>query len=986
MRLGALAVFVAAIFGAVTALGELPSWIRNIDASTALEGVFFRMMSLPNGAVAFRRPPSETRPALADLIKSQPHNAELYSLRALEDEQQLDFTAAESDWKAYADNSSDKINAQLALADFYHRRLRPEGEIKTLAFVATAAPIADEKLAAPAQQHSWLAFERIFGVIQAQGLPKDASIAQYRAWIARYPDEPSLYARFLQFLVGEKDYPAAGDLIAGYRKQFPNDQIFPVKAKAMVEYQRGSVREGLSVYEQTFQPLWDPQLVKSYFDLLRDTQNLRKFRDDAHAALLANPEDLNATARTFYYYQQQGKTDVAQQAIADFRLHKEAAKSPWTSQELYVCARLLEDIHSYPESARYYFALYNSNGMADAQEKALAGLTSLLLTAPETPIRLGSGELSMYRDIATMDQGPGYLNGILSLILNTTQPASRYSEEEQRAVPYFHRSRAAELLALLDRKFPNSAARPVLHAQLLDYYATSGESDAVIQGGRDFLANFPNASERTTVALLMADAYARKDDTKDEFAIYDSVLQELAAKAQNVPLGSAEGAWNSASSNYTPSASNTNDMNAAESARDDSAEGGQGDEGEEADNADQNTAPRHRASESFEVNTTAKPTQATGARSPEYARVLERYLARLVEMKQIPPALGVLRREIDRNPDDPGLYERLAVFLDQNKLGTEQEEVYRRAIARFSDKSWYHKLARYYLRYKRDSEFEQLTQDAIKSFQGSDLERYFYNVVYGSPALFLRLNQYAHQRFPHNPVFVRNLLAAYDAPSTRDPAAWEALLRQHWFEEPTLRNEFFEYLSRTGKLESELERHSPEHARCRQLGEESRSRRLSCVREPVALAFRRKRARPEVARRACIRRRPRSVIPHRRSFARSPTLSRPTPPLPPRSKTTCCRRIPPTPKSWHASATSTPTANSSHRLPHTGSASRRLLRASPEATSKPPPFIGIISISTTPCACSARGATASPTPAFTLTKPEPSTKTSATIRTLSTST
>ncbi len=35
----------------------------------------------------------------------------------------------------------------------------------------------------------------------------------------------------------------------------------------------------------------------------------------------------------------------------------------------------------------------------------------------------------------------------------------------------------------------------------------------------------------------MADAYARKNDTKDEFAIYDSVLQEFATNAQNVPLG-----------------------------------------------------------------------------------------------------------------------------------------------------------------------------------------------------------------------------------------------------------------------------------------------------------------------------------------------------------------------------------------------------------------------------------------------------------------
>ena len=792
-RLLALAVVVAAIGGTVSALGELPWWIRNVEANSAIEAAFFRMMSLANGAVAFRRPPRETRPALADLIKAQPHRADLYSLRALEDEQQLDFTAAESDWKAYAENSSDKIGAELALADFYHRRLRPGDEIKTLSLIANAPPIAAEKLTPTTQQRSWQAFERIFGVIDAQGLPKEISIAQYRAWILRYPEEQSLYARFLQFLVAEKEYASAGQLIADYRKQFPTDQVFPMKANAMVEYRRGSVREGLAVYEQSFQPLWDPQLVKSYFDLLRDTQNLRKFRDDAHAALVANPEDLNATARTFYYYQQQGKTDVAQQAITDFRLHKEASKSPWTSQELYICARLLEDLHAYPESARYYFALYNSNGMPDAQEKAIAGLARLLLTAPETPIRLGSGELSMYRDIATMDQGPGYLNGILSLILNTTQPASQYSDEEQRAAPYFHRSRGAELLALLDAKFPNSVQRPALHAQLLEFYANSGESDAVIHGGHDFLANFPNASERTSVALLMADAYARNNDSQNEFAIYDSVLRELAANSQNVPLGSAT----VGSEYYAPAASYMSETNPA------GAEGEENEE-EQGETPEQNPAPRQRASQSFELGTTPSPTQQTGARSPEYASVLERYLARLVQMKQIPAALVVLSREIEHNPDDPGLYERLAVFLDQNRLGSQQEEVYRRAMARFPDKSWYDKLARFYLRYKRNSEFAELTRNAVKSFEGSELEQYFQHVVGGTPALYLGLNQYAHQRFPHNPVFVRNLLSAYQAPATHDPIAWEALLREHWFEDATLRNRFFEFLSSRGKLESEL--------------------------------------------------------------------------------------------------------------------------------------------------------------------------------------
>ncbi|MGC2182598.1 MAG: hypothetical protein WA637_04910 [Terriglobales bacterium] len=735
----------------------------------------------------FRRPPSETRPALGELIKAQPKNADLYSLRALEDEQQLDFSAAESDWKKYADSASDKAGAQIALADFYHRRVRPLDEIKVLAVVASAAADSSEALTPPAEQASWRAFERIFSIIQNQGLPPDFSAAQYRAWLARYPQEQSLYARVLEFLVAQKDYAAAQQLVADYRKQFPADEIFPIRAKAMVEYRQGSVQQGLAVYEQTFQPLWAPELVKSYFDLMAQTQSLRKFLDQARAALNTNPEDLNAMARVFYYYQQQGKLDAAQQTVTAFRLHKEASRSDWTGQELYACARLLEDIHAYPESARYYFALYNSKGMDDAQERALAALTNLLLTAPESPIRLGAGELSMYRDIATMDPGPGYLNGILSLLLNTTAPAAKFSEEEQRAIPYFHRSRAAELLALLDTKYPNSAMRPELHAKLMEFYASSGESEAVIQAGRDFLASFPNAPQRTPVALLMADAYARTGNTQEEFAIYDSVLQELALKAQRIPLGRVGGSPGRAAGYWLETAQESPDGEMA------------------SESSDAGEGPSQRnANQAFQISTVS-PSNLIGARSAEYSRVLERYLARLVQLKQVPAALAVLRREIDRNPDDPGLYERLAVFLDQNRLGTEQEEIYRRALARFPDRSWYDRLARFYLRYKRDADFESLTQEAVKTFSGTELEQYFGQVGYGgTPALYLRLNQYANQRFPHNPVFVRNLLNAYHDSHTYDDAAWQLLLRQHWFEESDLRREFFEYLSMKGTLESEL--------------------------------------------------------------------------------------------------------------------------------------------------------------------------------------
>ena len=788
--IGAAVLLVGAGTFALTAKGELPAWIHNIEPKTDVERAFFRAMQLPYGEVLFRRPPAETRPALGDLIQQQPANADLYSLRALEDERQLDFTAAERDWKSYAEKAPNKAAAEQDLADFYHRRLRPQDEIATLRIIGDSPAASSEKLTPPNQQTSWGAFERILAVMQAQGLPKESTIATYRAWVARYPKEEPLYVRFLDYLVAQKEFDAANQLVAAYQKQFPNDEIFPVKARALVEYKQSSIQQGLAVYEKSFQPLWQPELVKGYFDLLAQTQGLRAFLDAGRAALNKNPEDLNATARVFYYYQQQGKLDAAEQAITSLRLHKEAANSAWTAQELYTCGRLLEDIHSYPEAARYYFALYSSKGTPDAQERALARLTDMLLTSPESPIRLGSGELSMYKDIATLDQGPGYFNGILSLILNTTSPNRAYPEEEQRAFSYFHRSRGAELLALLDKSFPNAAGRPDLHVKLLEFYSSTGQSEALLLGGKEFLALFPKSPDRTRVALLMADADARLEKPRDEFAIYDAILKELAGEADKIPLGSR--------------VVGTGNFGGPQGYQRFQQAANQDTEGEARGEEQEGPPARGQVpSSAFQVGRNPE-TQENGPRSAEYSRVLERYLARLVQLKEAPQALGVLRREIDHNPDDPGLYERLAMFLQQNNLSQEEEEVYRRAFARFSDPSWYSKLARLYLRYRRYSALEQLTQDAVKQFDGSVLQTYFGSVGGSTPAMYVRLNQFANARFPHNLYFVRNLLQAYHSKPTYDQAAWVALIRQHWFEDPGLRSQYFEYLSANHQLEQEL--------------------------------------------------------------------------------------------------------------------------------------------------------------------------------------
>ncbi len=48
------------------------------------------------------------------------------------------------------------------------------------------------------------------------------------------------------------------------------------------------------------------------------------------------------------------------------------------------------------------------------------------------------------------------------------------------------------------------------------------------------------------------------------------------------------------------------------------------------------------------------------------------------------------------------------------------------------------------------------------------------------------------------------MLSAYQTRATADPAAYDLLLRQHWFEASDLRDQFFDTLSRTGRLDAEL--------------------------------------------------------------------------------------------------------------------------------------------------------------------------------------
>jgi tetratricopeptide (TPR) repeat protein len=790
--LGALAIWQGPglLLGAGNGIGR---WLENAESGSGVEKALYRLMKLPGGDILYRRSPRETRPELTSLINTDQaganqSSAPLYSLRAMEDEQALDFDAAERDWKTWAQKANDKPAAELDLADFYERRLRPQEELQALEAVGNSTSIAQERWTATGSQRAWQAWERTLQVVDRFALPRTVAQREYAGWEQRYPQEPAVYERELAFDIAGKDFNATTALIARYRKAFPADKEFPVTAEAQLEAARGSAKDGLAAYDRSFEPLWPASLVKDYCDLLTSGRQTQKASDALRADLAAHPEGgaepLRDAAKLFYIDQHLGQLEAAKAVLAAYRTRKDARGAEWTTDELYVLGRLLEEVQDFPEAARFYYALAALKKTPDTEEKGLAGLARILLTAPEQPLRLGAGNLALYKNIASMDRGPGYLNGILSLWLNSQGPSDEYATEDQLATPYFHRAKAAELVAEIDKRFPQAAERPELHVQLMNAYAVYSENDAVIREGTGFLAQFPTDSHRVEVALTVADVYSRTNQPEKEFALYKDLLKELAARADGVPLGAPGSEYNKPVAGE-PAPTPVVVMNPSQ----------------DDDAGDQTVAVTRRPAP-------PSPAEAPGGtRSSQYAQVLDRYLSRLVSMRRLPDALQVLRGELDRNPQDPGLYERLAEFLDQNRLNAHEEEVYQRAIDRFQDTGaitgWYGKLARFYLRERRTQEYDALSRKVVGIFSGTQLEEYLSEARAPDSQLGMAVELYAHNRFPHDMTFVRDLLRDYRA--RRQYGEMEKLLWEHWWESPDLRDQLFAELSSSGRLDAQLE-------------------------------------------------------------------------------------------------------------------------------------------------------------------------------------
>ncbi|MCI0614857.1 hypothetical protein L0244_17840, partial [bacterium] len=752
---GLTAIFFLAISSLLFAI--VPSDLRESDP---LSPALYHQESFEGQQTIVPNTPQAARARIQDLIQSQPDNPVFYRALAEVDLQLLDVNEAELHMKQFVEKSTDKDNAYFKLEEFFHTRTRFEDEFKTMLDHAHA--VASKPGDPESNAGAYLHYHRAITQIQNYGLKQDPEII-YRTIVQTYPESQKPLLDLLEWERTNHGNAKALEILEQFHQKFPDQsKTYLLKKASLLQPQ-----EAFELLNASYDPLWDIDLAREL-----DQASIRAGKKGEYLATLKEKLekqslDLDSVTRLFHSYYFAGNTIEATSILNDYRLLKEKSvqekKSKWEADELWIMAQLHHRILNLNEAARFYYALYGAQSQkikparysSTTADDALYGLFQILLTAEERPIQLGAGNLDLYKDIATADTNPGVLNGILSLILNNTHPESEFEQQENKAIGYFNRGQASAILKLTQKDYPQSKHLPGMYKDVLKIYQKYGMDDLIIKTGENFFKAFPTADEIIEIGLSVTDAYSRKQDHIHEWQTYEYLLP-IAAK------------------------------------RDASQSLVQQQPGQEI-YADQDETE----DESYQEH---QPAPAESSYS--YSALLKRYISSLTQEKNYNAVLTLYRDQIQKYPTQEGLYENFAEYLAQNNLFDEEASIYSRAIQQFKTKSWYEKLARWYLRREQSTELEKLSHEVIDTFQGTEVAVYLQNVDTSYPyrSLYIALNRYALSRFPYNMTFVNNLLTMYSHVHYSNWEEWEKLCRQYYFLDESIRSRYLYRLAENRRL------------------------------------------------------------------------------------------------------------------------------------------------------------------------------------------
>ncbi|MBX7218839.1 MAG: tetratricopeptide repeat protein [Blastocatellia bacterium] len=742
------------------------------------------------------RPYAQAREQLTPLVAKYPQDVRLLRYTANLDEKLGNFDRAVEEMRQYSTLRKDAPNALRRLAAFYHQRAMYADEARTL---QKLSPVA-------------LPFERPdintqIGKLVAEHTLSGFDLAEfYKQSMLADPTNLKLVEQYVGQLATTRKYLEALRVLDELQPKYPDNLQYFLKTRAGIYEAQQDRRGAENVYAATFSPLWPRAVVADYYDLLRKYGRYRTYRRELQDGFPRSKgrEAFQAAGRLFNLYAYEANLGQAVNVLQSFEQKRSTPAAgdatPWNNQELETCAALYLQIGRYDQAARFLYSLYLGQGLTPGsagREKTLASLATTLLDAQNTGIPLSATDLTLYSDIASVDEGAGFLNGVLSLVLAGNNPPAAFKSAKNGAVAYYNRALAYRFYAALKTEYPTSTELAGVHVKLLDAFAALGEQEAVIRLGDEFLKQFPTAKNYREITLKIADAEVTLNRREAErtrlLALLDRIGKERPATALLLPVSARRWVYKGT------------DQQAAASEGGESEEPGTPEE--VYDPADPNATDAGETEyETFDYPTDYLGNQVTKPEEINYGTVLERVVSSYAAENKPLDTLKFFNGEIKKYPREEGLYERMLRWLGQTSMVDEQVQLYTQAVKRFNSNTWYHRLARWFVRNERQDAFEKYSKELAEILDDGDLGEYFERFINnadlnggGNDArLYLELYRFAHDRFPTNAEFVQGLLKYHAA--TQDWVSWEPLAAQYSMVDTDIREQYFRRLSQTNAL------------------------------------------------------------------------------------------------------------------------------------------------------------------------------------------
>ncbi len=720
------------------------------------------------------------------------------------------FDKAATEMNQYAELKRRSPDALRRLAVFYHNRARYSDEVKTLQELAKALPAGDR---API-------YKAAAGLVRSYSLKEFKPADFFAELVAADASNVQPVKDYVEELLLANQDKEALNVLTSFQPKFPNELAYFLKTRASVLEEAGDRRAAEEVYSSVFDPNWSRKIAADYYDLMRRFGRYRIARRALQDRVKAGAIDLQTAGRLFSFFSYEGNYEQASallRQLEERRVGRNTSTqvntnpstpqpvraSVWTANEIETVSAMYASIGNFDQASRYLYTLYllgNLQASSPSRENALYRLFKVMIDAAGTPTRIGTGDLSLYKDIAEVDQHPGFMNGVLSLILSGTDPKTEFASEEKAAAGFFNRAFAYRIFTSFKQEYPQSKYLGEMYLGVVNVFATMGEHKLAIAAGREFQTLFPDSPTYVDVTLRMADSYVALNDRANERVLILPLLDRLArTRPRGTPLiASSSKRWaytvspgvdamfdkikynlESYSDTYEP----TDDKSASEESSDHSDD-------EEYDSSD---------------------SSMTDRRAVTYSNVLERYVSSLGTDEKTKETVAFFWSEIRKYPKEEGLYERFLRWLGQAQIVNEQLKAYNSAIRQFNSNTWYHRLGRWYVRQKRGTELTRYSRQLIDVFDEEEITEYLYRFAgYGSTAagdtldwdqrLAFDLYSYSHNRFPRNLFFVRGMLTYLASSTVKDYPQWEKLSAQYYFADRSIREPYLAWLSQQNKL------------------------------------------------------------------------------------------------------------------------------------------------------------------------------------------